>query len=80
MALTAGVLSAGLLSGPTASARPVPEPSQTTMSIKSPPGGANVRVLIFHGSAASGDESPVENAGIETIEKIGLTVPANQRF
>ena len=50
------------------------------MSVKSPPGGANVRVLVFHGSAAAGDESPVVNAGIEAIEKIGLTGPANQRF
>ncbi len=50
------------------------------MSIKSPPGGANVRVLIFYGSAAAGEESPVVNAGIEAIERIGLSGPANQRF
>ena len=50
------------------------------MSLKSPPGGANVRVLVFHGSAAAGDESPLVNAGIEAIEKIGLTGPADQRF
>src|SRR4051794_41239802 len=50
------------------------------MSVKSPPGGANVRVLIFYGSAAAGEESPVVNAGIEAIEKIGLSGPANQRF
>ena len=78
--MTAGVVAAGLLSGPAASARPAPDPSLTTMSIKSPPGGANVRVLLFHGSAAGGDESPLVNAGIAAIEKIGLSGPADQRF
>lgn len=78
--LAAGVVTAGLLSAPAANARPYPEPPLTTMSIKSPPGGANVRVLIFHGSAAAGEESPVVNAGIEAIEKIGLSGPANRRF
>src|SRR3954451_890984 len=75
-----GAVAAGLLSGPAANARPDPEPPLTTMSVKSPPGGSNVRVLIFHGSAAAGDESPVVNAGIEAIERIGLSGPANQRF
>lgn len=78
--VAAGVVTAGLLSGPAANARPFPEPPLTTMSIKSPPGGANVRVLIFHGSAAAGEESPVVNAGIEAIEDIGLTGPADRRF
>ncbi|MFC5957664.1 ThuA domain-containing protein [Streptomyces pratens] len=78
--VAAGVVAAGLLSGPAASARPVPDPALTTMSIKSPPGGANVRVLLFHGSAGAGDESPLVNAGIEAIEKIGLSGPENQRF
>lgn len=50
------------------------------MSLPSPPGQANVRVLVFHGSAAGGDESPVVNAGIEAIEKIGQSGPAAQRF
>ncbi|WP_208641592.1 ThuA domain-containing protein, partial [Streptomyces africanus] len=77
--MAAGVVTAGLLSGP-AHAGPYPEPPLTTMSIKSPPGGANVRVLIFHGSAAAGEESPVVNAGIEAIEDIGLSGPANRRF
>lgn len=54
----AGVVAAGLLSGPEASARPAPDPALTTMSIKSPPGGADVRVLIYYGSAAAGEESP----------------------
>ncbi|WP_171139743.1 ThuA domain-containing protein [Streptomyces sp. S3(2020)] len=78
--VTAAVVVAGLLSGPAASARPAPEPPLTTMSVKSPPGGANVRVLVFYGSAAAGEESPVVNAGIETIEKIGLSGPTDQRF
>lgn len=79
-AVACATLVAGLLSAPAADARPAPEPPLTTMSIKSPPGGPNVRVLIFHGSAAAGDESPVVNAGIEAIERIGLSGPADQRF
>lgn len=75
--LTASVVTAGLLSGPAAQARPAPEPPLTTMSIKSPPGGSGPRVLIFHGSAAAGDESPVVNAGIEAIERIGLSSTAS---
>ena len=51
--LTASVVTAGLLSGPAAQARPAPEPPLTTMSIKSPPGGSGPQVLIFHGSAAA---------------------------
>lgn len=78
--VTAGIVAAGLMSAPAADARPAPEPPLTTMSIKSPPGGANVRVLIFYGSAAGGEESPVVNAGIGAIEKIGLSGPADQRF
>ena len=78
--VAASVVTAGLLSGPAANARPAPEPSMTTMSVKSPPGGSGVRVLVFHGSAAAGDESPVVNAGIEAIERIGLSGPAEQRF
>lgn len=77
---TAAFVAAGLLAGPAASARPAPDPSLTTMSIKSPPGGANVRVLIFYGSAAAGDESPVVNAGISAIERIGLSGPAKEQF
>ncbi|MGW5862795.1 ThuA domain-containing protein [Streptomyces sp. NPDC055239] len=70
----------GALSTQAASARPYPEPPLTTMSLPSPPGQANVRVLVFHGSAADGDESPVVNAGIEAIEKIGQSGPAAERF
>ncbi|MFI2039343.1 ThuA domain-containing protein [Streptomyces bottropensis] len=78
--LTASVVTAGLLSGPAAHAGQAPEPPLTTMSITSPPGGSGPRVLIFHGSAAAGDESPVVNAGIEAIERIGLSGPASERF
>ncbi|MFF1692372.1 ThuA domain-containing protein [Streptomyces sp. NPDC058257] len=70
----------GVLSTQAATARPYPEPPLTTMSLPSPPGQANVRVLVFHGSAAGGDESPVVNAGIEAIEKIGQSGPAAERF
>ncbi|MGA4845454.1 ThuA domain-containing protein [Streptomyces sp. G5(2025)] len=79
-ALLSGALVTGALSAQAASARPYPEPPLTTMSLPSPPGGANVKVLVFHGSAAGGDESPVVNAGIEAIEKIGQSGPAAQRF
>ena len=50
------------------------------MSIKSPPGGTGVRVLIFYGSAAAGEESPAVNAGIEAIETIGRSGPSAERF
>ncbi|WP_405672885.1 ThuA domain-containing protein [Streptomyces uncialis] len=78
--LVTGAVVSGGLSGPAASARPDPAPSPTTMSLPSPPGGAKVRVLIYHGSASGGEESPVVNAGIAAIERIGLTGPAGQRF
>ncbi|MFK4068401.1 ThuA domain-containing protein [Streptomyces sp. NPDC029674] len=70
----------GALTAQAAAAKPLPEPGLTTMSLPSPPGGANVKVLVFHGSAAGGDESPVVDAGIEAIEKIGRSGPAAQRF
>ena len=44
--------------------------------LPSPPGGANVKVLVFHGSATA-QESPLVDAGIEAIEKIGLSGPAH---
>ncbi|MBB5107162.1 glucose/arabinose dehydrogenase/type 1 glutamine amidotransferase [Streptomyces spectabilis] len=49
-------------------------------ALPSPPGGANVRVLAFYGSAAPGDESPVVDAAIAAIERIGRSGPAAQRF
>ena len=79
-ALAAGTVAAGLLSGPAAQALPAPDPSVTTMSIKAPPGSSGPRVLVFYGSAAAGEESPVVNAGIEAIEAIGRSGPAAERF
>src|SRR5690606_22896947 len=79
-AVAAGALAAGLLSAPAASARPDPGTPSAAMSIASPPGSSNARVLIFYGSAAPGEESPVVNAGIEAIERIGLSGPARERF
>ncbi|WP_219690044.1 ThuA domain-containing protein [Streptomyces anatolicus] len=79
-ALLSGALVTGALSAQAATARPFPDPPLTTMSLPSPPGGANVKVLVFHGSAADGEESPVVNAGIEAIERIGQSGPAAQRF
>ncbi|MFJ2054921.1 ThuA domain-containing protein [Streptomyces sp. NPDC087908] len=80
-ALGAGALTASLLGGP-AAAEPYPEPSpsgpSTTLSLPSPPGGANVRVLVFHGSATA--ESPTVDAGIAAVESIGLTGPAAGRY
>ena len=50
----------------------------TTLSLPSPPGGANVGVLVFHASAT--EESPTVDAGIAAIERIGLTGPEAGRF
>ncbi|MFD0431271.1 ThuA domain-containing protein [Streptomyces zhihengii] len=80
-ALGVGALTVSLLGGNPASAEPYPkEPSTaaTTLSLPSPPGGANVRVLVFHGSATQ--ESPTVDAGIAAIENIGLTGPTAGRF
>ncbi|MET9874622.1 ThuA domain-containing protein [Actinacidiphila glaucinigra] len=77
-ALVAGTLAASLLGGTAATARPYPEPAPTTLSLPSPPGGKNVKVLVFHASAT--EESPTLDAGIEAIEAIGLSGPAAQRF
>ncbi|AZK97514.1 MULTISPECIES: ThuA domain-containing protein [Streptomyces] len=78
-ALGVGALTASLLTGvDTASAGTPPEPRATTMSLPSPPGGKNVRVLVFHGSASA--ESPLVDAGIRAVETIGLTGPAAGRF
>jgi type 1 glutamine amidotransferase len=78
--VAAGVVAAGLLTAPAASARPDPGTAPATMSIASPPGGSNVRVLIFYGSAAAGEEPPVVDAGIAAIEQIGRSGPAGERF
>ncbi|WSJ91003.1 ThuA domain-containing protein [Streptomyces sp. NBC_01304] len=67
-----------MLASAPASARPYPEPGMTTMSLPSPPGGKDVRVLVFHASA--NEESPLVNAGIEAIEKIGQSGPTDQQF
>ncbi|MFI2302012.1 ThuA domain-containing protein [Actinacidiphila glaucinigra] len=77
-ALVAGTLAASLLGGTAATARPYPEPVPTTLSLPSPPGGRNVKVLVFHASAT--EESPTVDAGIEAIETIGLSGPADRRF
>ncbi|MCX5230694.1 ThuA domain-containing protein [Streptomyces sp. NPDC006553] len=81
-ALGAGALTASLLGGNPASAKPDPDPpsamAATTLSLPSPPGGANVRVLVFHGSATA--ESPTVDAGIAAVESIGLTGPAAGRY
>lgn len=50
----------------------------TTLSLPSPPGGANVKVLVFHASA--GEEPATVDAGIAAIEKIGLSGPEAGRF
>ncbi|MFE4307771.1 ThuA domain-containing protein [Streptomyces sp. NPDC056891] len=81
-ALGAGALTASLLGGNPAAAKPDPDPpsakAATTLSLPSPPGGANVRVLVFHGSATA--ESPTVDAGIAAVESIGLTGPAAGRY
>ncbi|AXG81340.1 ThuA domain-containing protein [Streptomyces paludis] len=77
-ALVAGTMAASLLGGTAATADPSPRTASTTLSIASPPGGENVKVLVFHASAS--EESPVVDAGIEAIESIGLTGPLAGRF
>ncbi|MDX3854432.1 ThuA domain-containing protein [Streptomyces sp. AK02-01A] len=77
-ALVAGTMAASLLGGTAATARPYPEAPSTTLSLPSPPGGKNVKVLVFHASAT--EESPAVDAGIEAIEAIGLSGTAAQRF
>ncbi|NBE52437.1 ThuA domain-containing protein [Streptomyces boluensis] len=76
--MAVGALTAGLLASGPATARPYPDAPLTTMSLPSPPGGANVRVLVFHGSASA--ETPLVNAGIEAVERIGGSGPEEQRF
>lgn len=84
-ALAATALAASLLGGGTAPAAATPTPDQpgpqrarptTTLSLPSPPGGADVKVLVFHASAAD----PTVAAGIAAIERIGRTGPAEGRF
>ncbi|MCK1794818.1 ThuA domain-containing protein [Streptomyces sp. XM4193] len=75
--LLSGALLTGVLGSP-ANAGPPPDSRLTTMSLPTPPGGDDVAVLVFHGSDS--EESPVVNAGIEAIEKIGLSGPAMERF
>ncbi|MFE5512411.1 ThuA domain-containing protein [Streptomyces sp. NPDC056529] len=77
--LVTGAVSAGLLSGVSpATAESALGRFSTTLSPPSPPGGDDVRVLVFHASAT--EESPVVDAGIEAIEAIGRTGPAATRF
>ncbi|MFJ7126215.1 ThuA domain-containing protein [Streptomyces sp. NPDC098101] len=77
--LVVGAVTAGLLGGVSpATAKPAPDDPRTTLSLPSPPGGDDVRVLVFHASAT--EESPVVDAGIEAIETIGRTGPAATRF
>ncbi|MFJ4844543.1 MULTISPECIES: ThuA domain-containing protein [unclassified Streptomyces] len=71
-------MAASLIGGNAATARPYPEPAPASLSLPSPPGGKNVKVLVFHASAT--EESPTVDAGIEAIEAIGLSGPAAQRF
>ncbi|WP_267242051.1 ThuA domain-containing protein [Streptomyces sp. PR69] len=82
LALTLGIgaLTASLFTGGGASAvaQPHPGTAATTLSLPSPPGGDDVRVLIFHASAT--EESPTVDAGIAAIESIGLSGPAAGRF
>ncbi|MBQ1160334.1 ThuA domain-containing protein [Streptomyces sp. A73] len=75
--LLAGALTAGLLGAP-ALAAPPPGAPAPKLALPSPPGGEDVRVLVFHG--ATGEESPTVNAAIEAIEKIGQQGPAQEHF
>lgn len=76
-ALLTGALAAGLLGGP-ALAGPPPDTPVPKLALPSPPGGEDVRVLVFHG--ATGEESPTVDAAIEAIETIGRQGPAQEQF
>lgn len=78
VALVTGAMAASLLGGTAAVAKPYPEPSTTALALPSPPGGENVKVLVF--TASDTEETPVVNAGIEAIEAIGQSGPAAKRF
>ncbi|WP_407548901.1 ThuA domain-containing protein [Streptomyces sp. Pv4-95] len=76
--MIATAVTAALLGGSPAVAGTAPERSAARLSLPSPPGGENVRVLVFHASA--GDEPPTVDAGIAAIEKIGRQGPAAEHF
>ncbi|WP_255950449.1 ThuA domain-containing protein [Streptomyces odontomachi] len=78
--MAAGALAAGLLTGPAAAARLDPNAMAAALDLPSPPGSDDVKVLLFYGSAADGDESPVVNPAIAAIEKIGQSGPTDQQF
>ncbi|MEU7146866.1 ThuA domain-containing protein [Streptomyces sp. NPDC045456] len=48
------------------------------LRLPTPPGGENVRVLVFHASA--GAEPPTVDAGIEAVERIGRQGPPAEHF
>ncbi|MDG9700745.1 ThuA domain-containing protein [Streptomyces sp. DH37] len=73
-----GAITATLLGGTPAAARLDPDPPAPKLRLASPPGGEDVRVLVFHASA--GEEPPTVDAGIEAVERIGRTGPAAERF
>ncbi len=77
-ALLSGVMATGALYATPASAQPSAESVASALNLPSPPGGDDVRVLVFHGSA--NEESPTVNAGIAALESIGRSGPAAQRF
>ncbi|MFH8568493.1 ThuA domain-containing protein [Streptomyces sp. NPDC017993] len=76
--MIATAVTAALLGGSPAVAGTAPERSAARLSLPSPPGGENVRVLVFHASA--GDEPPTVDAGIAAIEKIGQQGSAAEHF
>ncbi|WP_326617215.1 ThuA domain-containing protein [Streptomyces decoyicus] len=76
--MAATAVTAALLGGAPAVAGTAPEPSAPRLDLPSPPGGEQVRVLVFHASA--GAEPPTVDAGIAAIEKIGQQGPAAEHF
>ncbi|WP_406221327.1 ThuA domain-containing protein [Streptomyces decoyicus] len=75
--MAATAVTAALLGGAPAVAGTAPE-SSPRLDLPSPPGGEQVRVLVFHASA--GAEPPTVDAGIAAIEKIGQQGPAAEHF
>ncbi|MFJ4918939.1 ThuA domain-containing protein [Streptomyces sp. NPDC088725] len=78
VALVTGAMAASLLGGTAANARPYPDAPAAALALPSPPGGENVKVLVFTGSDS--EETPAVNAGIAAIEAIGQSGAADKRF
>ncbi|WP_461007016.1 ThuA domain-containing protein [Streptomyces capparidis] len=66
---------------PAASAGPGgASPGGSLRVLDDPPGGADVKVLVFHGRGADGAPPPLARAAVDAVREIGLTAPLSSRF